>query len=185
MLNLKMTLGREMFIMYVYNNNPFYFAPPGIAHIAGHANLYRQIENFGAKGALNAATLSFPQMLTYALQDEYLAQARYNNILGTFGYIPTFARIKEAELRHISALLPLFQRYQVPLPEDTSQSFVTTPQNIKAAYAAGVQGEIDNIGMYNRFLTFNIPNDARLVFTQLRDASLNHLAAFERGVERC
>ncbi|MGX1191575.1 hypothetical protein RKD52_000127 [Metabacillus sp. SLBN-84] len=184
MLNLKMTTGRELLTVYVYNRNPFYYAPAGTNHIAGHANLYRQIENFGAKGALNAATLSFPQMLTYALQDEYLAQARYNNILGTFGYIPTFARIKEAELRHISALLPLFERYQVPIPEDISQSFVTTPPNIKAAYAAGVQGEIDNIGMYNRFLTFDIPSDARLVFTQLRDASLNHLAAFERGVGR-
>ncbi len=116
-------------------------------------------------------------MLTYALQDKYLAQARYNTILGTLGYVPTFARIKKAELRHISALLPLFERYQVPIPEDLSQSFVTTPQNIKAAYAAGVQGEIDNIGMYNKFLTFNIPSDARLVFTQLRNASLNHLAA--------
>ncbi|MBS2971069.1 hypothetical protein J9317_20200 [Metabacillus sp. KIGAM252] len=144
----------------------------------------RQIEYYGAKGALNASTLSLPQMLTFALQDEYLAQSRYDNILGTFGYVPTFARIKEAEMRHISALLPLFNRYQVPLPENISQSFVTTPNSIKAAYAAGVLGEIDNIGMYNKFLGFNIPTDARLVFTQLRNASLNHLAAFERGLER-
>jgi hypothetical protein len=69
---------------------------------------------------------------------EYLAQARYDNILGTFGYILTFAQIKEAEMRHINALLPLFEHYQVPLPVDISQSFVSTPENIKAAYAAGV-----------------------------------------------
>ncbi|WP_369403611.1 hypothetical protein [Gracilibacillus boraciitolerans] len=107
----------------------------------------------GAIGALNASSLSLPQMLTYALQDEYLAQARYNNIIGTFGNIPTFVQIREAELRHIRALLPLFERYQVPLPQDISGSFVTTPQNLKAAYATGVQGgEIDNIAMYERFL---------------------------------
>ncbi|WP_058309118.1 ferritin family protein [Gracilibacillus massiliensis] len=144
----------------------------------------RQIEDYGAIGALNAPSLSLSQMLTYALQDEYLAQARYNNIIGTFGNIPTFVQIREAELRHISALLPLFERYQVSLPNDISASFVTTPENLKAAYAAGVQGEIDNIAMYERFLSLNISNDVRTVFTQLRNASLNHLAAFERGLAR-
>lgn len=147
-------------------------------------NVSRQINNYGSKGALSKSTLTLPQMLTYALQDEYLAQARYDNILGSFGFIRTFAQIKEAEMRHISALLPLFERYQVPLPEDKSQSFVTTPENIKAAYAAGVQGEIDNIAMYEMFLALNIPNDVRTVFSQLRNASTNHLAAFERGLAR-
>lgn len=145
---------------------------------------HRQLADYGAKGALSASSLSLPQMLTYALQDEYLAQARYNNIIGTFGNIRTFVQIKEAEMKHISALLPLFERYQVPLPNDISQSLVSTPENLKAAYAAGVQGEIDNISMYERFLSLNIPNDVRMVFLQLRNASLNHLAAFERGLAR-
>lgn len=144
----------------------------------------RQINNYGAKGALSASTLTLPQMLTYALQDEYLAQARYDNILRNLGYIRTFAQIKEAEMRHINALLTLFERYQIPLPEDKSQSFVTTPESIKAAYAAGVQGEIDNIAMYEKFLSFNIPNDIQIVFSQLRNASVNHLSAFERGLAR-
>ncbi|MCU5500056.1 rubrerythrin family protein [Bacillus wiedmannii] len=145
-------------------------------------HMNRQTQNYGAKGALSASTLTLPQMLTYALQDEYLAQARYDNILWNFGYIRTFAQIKEAELRHINALLPFFERYQVPLFDDESQSFVTTPESIKAAYVAGVQGEIDNISMYERFLSLNIPNDVRTVFSQLRNASLNHLAAFKRGL---
>ncbi|MGP4069142.1 ferritin family protein [Halobacillus sp. B29] len=141
-------------------------------------------EEFGAKGAMNASTLTIPDMLTYAMQDEYLAQARYEDVLNTFGNVRTFARIKEAELRHIAALNTLFTRYQVPLPEDTSQFFVVTPDNIKRAYGAGVRGEIDNIAMYNKFLTYPLPADIRMVFTQLRDASVNHLAAFERGLER-
>jgi len=145
---------------------------------------YRQIEDYGAIGALSAPSLTLPQMLTYALQDEYLAQTRYNNILNTFGNIQTFVQIREAEMRHIAALLPLFERYQVPLPIDISESFVTPPDNLKAAYAAGVQGEIENISMYEKFLAESIPNDVRMVFTQLRNASLNHLAAFERGLAR-
>lgn len=123
-------------------------------------------------------------MLIFAMQDEYLAQSRYNNILETFGNLPTFVRIREAEMRHINALAFLFERYQVPFPEDTSKQFVVTPENIKGAYAAGVQGEIDNIAMYDKFLEYDIPSDMRMVFTQLRNASVNHLAAFERGLAR-
>ncbi|WP_284141387.1 ferritin family protein [Virgibacillus sp. LDC-1] len=146
---------------------------------------HRQTEaEYGAKGALNASTLSLPQMLTFALQDEFLAQSRYNDILLNFGYVRTFANIQEAELRHIRLLLPLFTRYQVPIPEDISRMFVTTPQTIKDAYALGVQGEIENIGMYEKFLSQNLPSDVQAVFTQLHDASLNHLAAFERGLAR-
>ncbi|MCA1012225.1 ferritin family protein [Halobacillus halophilus] len=141
-------------------------------------------EEYGAKGAMNASTLTIPDMLTYAMQDEYLAQARYDNVLNTFGDVRTFVRIKEAEQRHIAALNTLFTRYQVPLPEDTSQFFVVTPENIKRAYGAAVRGEIDNIAMYNKFLTYQLPPDMRTVFTQLRDASVNHLASFERGLER-
>lgn len=156
----------------------FFLIKPNTPHIN------RQIEDYGAFGALSTPSLTLPQMLTYALQDEYLAQARYNNIISTFGNIPTFVQIREAEMRHITALLPLFERYQVPLPIDISESFVTTPDNLKAAFAAGVQGEIENIYMYERLLLQNIPNDVRIVFNQLRNASLNHLAAFERGVAR-
>ncbi|MEA3318731.1 MAG: hypothetical protein U9Q88_01805 [Bacillota bacterium] len=146
---------------------------------------YRQTpDTYGAKGALNASSLTLPDILTYALQDEYLAQARYNRILGTYGYIRTFARIQEAELRHINALLPLFQQYQVPVPQDISPQFVTTPPTIKDAYAAGVEGEIENIGMYEKFLSLDIPNDLRVVFTRLRDASVNHMASFERGLAK-
>ncbi|WP_342743609.1 hypothetical protein [Halobacillus massiliensis] len=124
-------------------------------------------------------------MLQYAMEDEYLAQARYNNILQNFGYIQTFTRIKQAELQHIRALLTLFRIYQVQVPDPgIAASFVTTPATIKGAYAAGVQGEIDNIAMYEKFLTFNLPADMRRVFTRLRDASRNHLAAFERGLAR-
>ncbi|KHE72188.1 hypothetical protein LD39_05870 [Halobacillus sp. BBL2006] len=141
-------------------------------------------EDYGAKGALNATELSFPEALTYALQDEYLAQSRYDNILSEFGEIQTFSRIKQAELRHIDALLTLFSRYQISIPENDSVQYVSTPENIKDAYAKGVEGEIDNIAMYDKFLSYQIPDDARIIFTQLRNASVNHLQAFRRGLAR-
>ncbi|MFI8686987.1 ferritin family protein [Rossellomorea sp. NPDC077527] len=149
----------------------------------GRRNTLRQAD-YGAKGALAAPSLTVPQMLIYAMQDEYLAQARYDRIIQNFGNVPTFMRIKEAELRHIYALQTLFQQYGLPLPEDQSQSYVTTPESIKSAYSAGVEGEVDNISMYDTFLAYPLPQDVRVVFTQLRNASQNHLAAFERGLAR-
>jgi hypothetical protein len=56
------------------------------------------------------------------------------------------------------------------------------PRSVKAAFALGVEGEIENIAMYDRFLTFDLPADVRFVFTNLCNASVNHLAAFERGL---
>ncbi|MFG6115844.1 hypothetical protein ACGTN9_11675 [Halobacillus sp. MO56] len=147
-------------------------------------NVRQNAADYGAKGALNATSLTLPQMLTYAMQDEYLAQARYRDVLSNFGYVRQFANIQQAELRHIQALLPLFQRYQVPVPGDISETFVSTPASVKQAFAEGVQAEIDNIGMYNKFLTYMLPQDVRVVFTNLRNASMNHLAAFERGLAR-
>ncbi|MEC3885312.1 ferritin family protein [Halobacillus sp. HZG1] len=141
-------------------------------------------QDYGATGALNASSLTFQDMLTYAIQDEYLAQARYDAIRREFGDIQTFVRIQEAEKRHITALNTLFTRYQFPIPSDNASQYVITPDSVKAAYAAGVEGEIENISMYEKFLLYELPEDVRTVFTQLRNASLNHLAAFRRGLAR-
>ena len=145
---------------------------------------FRQTVNYGAKGALNATSLTLPQMLTFAMQDEYLAQTKYNLVLQKFGEVRTFSRIKQAELRHLAALQPFFQSLSIPFPPDISRMYATVPETIKDAYAAGVEGEIDNIAMYEKFLTYDLPAEVRFVFTNLRNASQNHLAAFKRGLAR-
>lgn len=147
---------------------------------------YRQPEpsNYGAKGALQASTFSLSSMLTYAIEDEFLAQARYDEVINAFGDVRTFVQIKEAEQRHIEALLPLFQKYNTPVPQNNASTLVSAPPTLKSAYSLGVEGEIDNIAMYEKYLTFELPSDMRAVFTRLRDASKNHLAAFERGAAR-
>ncbi|MFZ3578320.1 ferritin-like domain-containing protein [Virgibacillus sp. DJP39] len=44
-----------------------------ISNVTDSIKVSRQVENYGAKVALTDTTLTFSQMLTYALQDEYLA----------------------------------------------------------------------------------------------------------------
>lgn len=142
-------------------------------------------ENFGAKGALQDSSITLEDALTYALQDEYLAQARYDTIIKEFGEIRPFTQIKVAEQRHITALLPLFTRYNISVPENDASQYTTTPNTLKEAFEAGVQGEIDNIAMYEKLADLpDLPQDVRRVMTRLGDASKNHLTAFKKGLSQ-
>lgn len=142
-------------------------------------------QNYGAKGALQDSSITLEEALKYAVQDEYLAQARYDTIIAKFGAIRPFTQIKSAEQRHISALLTLFKKYNVKVPEDNAKQYTKEPGALKEAYQAGVEGEVDNIAMYNKLAsTSALPQDVKAVMKQLGDASQNHLAAFKRGLSQ-
>lgn len=142
-------------------------------------------KDFGAKGALQDSSITLEEALTYAIQDEYLAQARYDTIIAKFGSIRPFIQIKAAEQRHISALLTLFEKYSVKVPEDNAKQYTKEPGSLKEAFQAGVEGEVDNIAMYNKLATLPaLPQDIKAVMKQLGNASQNHLAAFKRGLNQ-
>lgn len=125
-------------------------------------------------------------VLVEAINDEYKARAMYRLVIRQFGEIRPFVNIVEAESRHIQALLPLFNKYDIPVPEDDWESRVEAPASVLEACQAGVQAEIDNAEMYEKLLdsTKQYP-DVQVVLKQLQRASReNHLPAFQRGVER-
>jgi hypothetical protein len=141
--------------------------------------------DFGAKGALQDTSITLDEALVYAIQDEFLAQARYDAIIGKFGSIRPFINIKAAEQQHINALLALFQKYNKQIPENNAKQYASAPGTLKEAFNQGVQGEIDNIAMYDKLKNIqSLPEDVRAVFTQLGNASKNHLQAFQRGAGR-
>ena len=152
----------------------------GIASPAGAA-----AANYGAAGVatLTDAELTVPVMLTFALQDEYLARGEYQNIMEKFGSTRPFSNIIKAEEQHIAWLKPLFETYGVALPADRGIELTVAPDTMANALQAGVTAEIANIGMYERFLRRELPADVKAVFEHLLAASKNHLAAFqgERG----
>ncbi|MGE0827526.1 MAG: DUF2202 domain-containing protein [Candidatus Binatia bacterium] len=125
-------------------------------------------------------------VLTEALNDEYKARATYRLVIRKFGEIRPFINIVAAENRHIQALLPLFNKYGVPLPEDDWESRVAVPPSVKEACQLGVQAEIENAEMYERLLdSAKQYPDVQRVLKNLRRASQeNHLPAFQRCVER-
>ena len=147
------------------------------------AHVYAQ-DLFGAKGAQQSSDPTLEQMLTYAIQDEYLARAEYRFIINEYGTIRPFSNIIQAEEQHINMLVPLFTTYGFAVPEDNAAEHIVVPKNLKEALETCVQGEIDNIGMYETFLNRSLPDDVRDVFERLKKASGNHLRAFRNALSR-
>jgi hypothetical protein len=123
--------------------------------------------------------------LCEALQDEYKAQATYRCVIEAYGEIRPFINIVEAEGRHISALLGLFDRYGLAAPEDDWETKVQAPASLKDACGVAVQAEIDNADMYDRLMVNVSEPDILNVFGNLQQASRDrHLPAFRRCAER-
>jgi hypothetical protein len=148
------------------------------------ANNALAVTEYGASAVRENETYTLEQMLTYAIEDEYLAYERYLKDIELFGVQRPFTNILRAENTHIMLLGPLFKNYHVPVPGNQAAQHVTTPHTLSEALKAGVEGEWLNMRMYDLFLRQEIPGDVRVVFTLLRNAAENHLRAFERVLSR-
>ena len=141
-------------------------------------------DSYGALGALAGESMSLQQMLIYAIQDEYLARSEYAAIMDEFGSMRPFSNIMLSEENHIEWLIELFDEYAFPLPIDDAVDHVVIPGDLKTAFQTGVKAEIDNIAMYEKFLSEDLPEDVRDVFGRLQRASENHLRAFQNNLKR-
>ena len=142
-------------------------------------------DDFGSAAVSDGQTYSIEQMLTYAMQDEYMAQAEYAALMQAFGVTNPYANILKAEQTHQEELLPLFAAYGIAVPENNAAANVVLPATLQEAYEIGVQAEINNIDMYQAFLAqSDVPADVHAVFTELINASQSHLQAFTRNAEK-
>lgn len=141
------------------------------------------VNTFGSEGALVDNEFTLEEMLIYALEDEYRAKEEYLYVVDTFGADRPFTNIIESEETHIQLLLPLFETYDVELVDSDVLDHLIPAATLSETFEVGVQAEISNIAMYDAFLTQELPDDVREVFIRLRDASYNHLSAFENGLE--
>lgn len=124
-------------------------------------------------------------MVLEALNDEYKARAFYRLVIKTFGPVRPFVNIVEAEDTHARALERLCARYQIPLPDDEWEWVLKPPASVLEACRAGVQGELDNIAMYERFLRETREPELQALFQRLQARSRDaHLPAFQRCVAR-
>ncbi len=140
------------------------------------------LAEYGSGAVSGGQTYTTEQMLTYAIQDEYMALAEYRAIIEKHGALRPFTSLIEAEQRHIDLLKPLFTAYGVAMPEDDTAGRVTAPETLTEAYEAGLKAETDNTAMYGAFLSQTLPDDVKAVFASLKAASENHLSTFERRI---
>ena len=141
----------------------------------------------GARGAFDVTNELSPdeiEALREALEDEYQAWSTYDRVIRDFGEVRPFTNIREAEQRHIDALLDLFERYGLSAPDNTWPDRVARYGSLLEACEAGRDAEIANDAMYDRLMAKVSRPDIRDVFRNLRAASERHLQAFRRCVER-
>jgi hypothetical protein len=122
-------------------------------------------------------------ILAGALQEEYHAESLYRSVLEDFPGAMPFAVIAESEAQHVAALLGLFERREKAPPSSATGAADFPPfASLAAACAAGVAAEAADAAFYTPYLKReDLPQDVRMVFTNLQRASLeNHLPAFER-----
>ncbi|MGB5176412.1 MAG: DUF2202 domain-containing protein [Thermoanaerobaculia bacterium] len=127
---------------------------------------------------LSATTAS---ALGSAIDDEYKARAFYDAVIERFGPVRPFVPIRDAETRHIEALVRLHDVYSLSAPSDPHSGRLEAPDSVQEACHMAVDAEIDNAALYDEILGKVVEADVIVVFEQLRDASLyNHLPAFQR-----
>jgi len=123
--------------------------------------------------------------LEEALDDEYRAWCTYDQVIADFGEIRPFSNVREAEGRHIEALLALFARYGLAAPRNRWPGKVARYASARAACEAGVAAEIENAALYERLLAATQRPDLLAVFRNLQEASQQrHLPAFRRCAGR-
>lgn len=125
--------------------------------------------------------------LLQALMDpdgEYAAYAMYTAVLDKFGQVEPYVSIREAESRHIDALVRQLERLGVEVPSNPYLGKVEAPADLTTAAQAWAEGEIDNVALYDTLLASTTDANATKVFTNLRRASLEmHLPMFELAAE--
>lgn len=118
------------------------------------------------------------EMFTVLINDEYNTRSVYVALVDEFGAISPFTNLIRAETMHINVLARLFNAYGLDVPADNGNQFTVVPDTLEKAYAIGKQAEIDNIKLYEDYLDADLPANVKRVFTNLMNASENHLATF-------
>jgi len=140
-------------------------------------------EDFGSAGALDQQSYTLEEMLKYALEDEHMALAEYEAIMEEWNVSRPYSNIARSEETHINYLEELYNSYGIDIPAVDTSGKELLPASLIEAAEIGVKAEIANIAMYEKFLDQNLPEDVEEIFTLLKKASENHLAAFENQLK--
>jgi hypothetical protein len=117
-------------------------------------------------------------------EGEYAAYAMYSAVIDEFGSVEPYVTIREAEGRHIDALIRQLSRYGVAVPENPYLGKVLAPEDLQTAAEAWAIGEIANVELYDKLLAQTSDSNLIKVFTNLRASSNDqHLPMFTAAAQ--
>jgi hypothetical protein len=123
--------------------------------------------------------------LREALEDAYRARATCEKIIKTFGPVPPFVTIKQAEERHARALRAVLERCGFEAPHDTWPARVSAPETVAEACAAAARAELERKAMYEHLIPLVRDPAARRIMRRIQEASYaRHLPALRRCFAR-
>jgi hypothetical protein len=151
-----------------------------IAIIAAFFTVVKSEAQQGTKALVKQEVIALEQ----ALDDEYKAWTMYGGVIKDFGAVRPFVNIREAESRHIEALLSLFKQYGIQPSKNRWVGNVPKFATLNEACKAGITAEIENVALYDKLLASTNKQDILHVYHSLRAASKErHLPAFRRCAE--
>lgn len=138
--------------------------------------------------------------LTFSREEERMARDLYRFFADRYDGDRPFSNIVDSEQRHFDAIGRLLTRYGLADPsagraagryaDPAIQRLYDTwkaqgSRSLQAAFAVGVDLENRDIAdLEKSAATPGLPDDVRTVYSNLLQASRNHLAAFTRAAER-
>jgi len=157
------------------------FQPVNAVYGANRMNAQNQSVNSRGYVAFTpvADVTELKAALTVLIEDEYKARAEYVALVEKFGEVTPFVNLIQAETSHINALANQFTAYGLQVPVDNGSKSAVVPATLAEAYAIGIQAETSNIALYENYLKQDFPANIERVFTNLMNASVNHLATFK------
>lgn len=117
-----------------------------------------------------------------ALDGGYRTWSTCDQVTADFGEALPFALIRDMEAGHIDALYMLFKRYSLPIPHNPYPGAVPRYGSLRAACAAGAEGEIVDAARYDRLVELSGRPDIVTLLRRLQQASRAHLPAFKRAL---
>lgn len=89
-------------------------------------------------------SLTVNDMIILAMKDELLAHQEYTTILEVYPGLNPFASIIQSEVKHIKALTPLFEIYDIEEVKDESLNHVVLPTDLSHTFYICVEAEVNN-----------------------------------------
>lgn len=138
---------------------------------------------FATTVAVVAAPTTLQEQLTVALNGERDSLAFYQAVLAKFGpSTMPFATIAKAEVRHETAILNLFAKYGIPVPQNPYKpENYAVPTSVALAAKMAADKEREDALVLADLARAATQPDVKRVLTNLERANrLNHIPAFLR-----